>query len=117
MTIVRRKLAAGLQKAQKSLTIVIGSPKTVIPKLKTILNVLRPGALIIFSVQGPVNNQDRQTSMRLIAQEVVPALREYAREIDLPDAFERVPGSIKLQSGTSRTPVSDRGPLKELGIL
>ncbi|MGC1342596.1 MAG: LLM class flavin-dependent oxidoreductase [Candidatus Binataceae bacterium] len=114
---VRRKLAAGLQKAQKSLTIVIGSPKTVIPKFKTILNVLRPGALIIFSVQGPVNNQDRQTSMRLIAQEVVPALREYAREIDLPDAFERVPGSVKLQSGTSRIPVADRGPLKELGIL
>ncbi|HVA79973.1 MAG TPA: hypothetical protein VNF29_03530, partial [Candidatus Binataceae bacterium] len=114
---VRRKLVAGYQKAQHSLSIVIGSPKTVIPKLKSILNVLRPGALMIFSVQGPVSNQDRQTSMRLIAQEVIPTLREYAREIDLPDAFERAPGSIKLPSGASRAPVADRGPLKELGIL
>ena len=78
--------------------------------------MLRPGALIIFSVQGPVPNKDRQISMKLIANEVIPALREHARAIDLPDALERTPGTVKLNGGVSRVPVSDRGPLKELGL-
>jgi len=78
--------------------------------------VLRPGSLVIFSVQGPVGNEDRQTSMRLIAQEIIPALKEHAKSIGLLDAFERTPGSIKLRAGVSRGPVSDRGPLKELGL-
>jgi hypothetical protein len=55
--------------------------------------------------------------MKLIAQEVIPALKEHARAIDLPDALERTPGSVKLRAGVSRLPVSDRGPLKELGLI
>jgi alkanesulfonate monooxygenase SsuD/methylene tetrahydromethanopterin reductase-like flavin-dependent oxidoreductase (luciferase family) len=113
---IRQKLIPGYQKAQKGLQLIIGSPKNVIPKLKAILSVLRPGAIVIFSVQGPVPNKDRQISMKLIAQEVIPALREHAKAIDLPDALERKPGSIKLRAGVSRIPVSDRGPLKELGL-
>jgi hypothetical protein len=113
---VRQKLMPGYQKAQKAIQLVIGTPKSVLPKLKAILTVLRPGSLVIFSVQGPVPNADRQTSMRLIAQEIIPALKEHAKSIDLVDALERTPGSIKLTTGTSRRPVSDRGPLKELGL-
>ena len=75
-----------------------------------------PSIRPIFSVQGPVSNEDRQTSMRLIAQEVIPALKEHAKSIDLHDAFERIPGSKKLRAGVARGPVSDRGPLKELGL-
>jgi alkanesulfonate monooxygenase SsuD/methylene tetrahydromethanopterin reductase-like flavin-dependent oxidoreductase (luciferase family) len=114
---IRRKLIPGYQKAQKALQLIIGSPKSVIPKLKAIMSTLRPGALIIFSVQGPVSNEDRQISMKLIAQEVIPALKEHAKAIDLPDALERTPGSVKLRTGVSRLPVSDRGPLKELGLV
>jgi alkanesulfonate monooxygenase SsuD/methylene tetrahydromethanopterin reductase-like flavin-dependent oxidoreductase (luciferase family) len=113
---IRQKLIPGYQRAQTQLQLIIGNPKSVTAKLKSILSVLRPGALVIFSVQGPVGNQDRQTSMRLIAQEIIPALREHAQAIDLPDAFERKPGSIKLTPGTARVPASDRGPLKELGL-
>jgi alkanesulfonate monooxygenase SsuD/methylene tetrahydromethanopterin reductase-like flavin-dependent oxidoreductase (luciferase family) len=113
---IRAKLIPGYQKAQKAIQLVIGTPKSVIPKLKAILTVLRPGALVIFSVQGPVANADRQTSMRLIAQEIIPALKEHSKSIGLLDAFERAPGSVKLTAGTSRGPVSDRGPLKELGL-
>ena len=71
--------------------------------MKAILTMLRPGRRSsMFNVQGPVSNKDRQTSMRLIAQEVMPALKEHANSIDLLDAFERTPGSIKLTAGTSR---------------
>jgi alkanesulfonate monooxygenase SsuD/methylene tetrahydromethanopterin reductase-like flavin-dependent oxidoreductase (luciferase family) len=111
---VRRKLRAGLEKVERNYQVIAGSPKTVIPKVKAILRILRPGVFIMFSVQGPVSNEDRRTSMRLFAQEVMPALHDYAREIDLPDPFQRTPGSVNLNA--SRTPVVDRGPLAELGL-
>ncbi|MEW6300473.1 MAG: hypothetical protein AB1671_22505, partial [Thermodesulfobacteriota bacterium] len=114
---VRRKLTAGYQKAQKNLQVIVGTPTSVLPKLKTLLQVLRPGIFVFFNVQGPVSNRDRMTSMRLLAEEVVPALREYAREIDLRDPYERTPGSVKLQAGVSWAPVVDRDPLASLGLV
>jgi alkanesulfonate monooxygenase SsuD/methylene tetrahydromethanopterin reductase-like flavin-dependent oxidoreductase (luciferase family) len=113
---VRRKLRAGLEKVKRNYQVIAGTPASVTPKIKAILRVLRPGVFIMFSVQGPVSNEDRQASMRLFAQEVMPALRAYAKEIDLPDPFERTPGSIPLAAGTKRAPVADRAPLAELGL-
>ena len=46
----------------------------------------------------------------------MPALQEYGKEIALPDAFMRTPGSVTLNDGVSRSPVADRGLLKELGL-
>jgi hypothetical protein len=43
-------------------------------------------------------------------------MKAYAKEIDLPDPFERFPGSVKLQSGTKRAPVVDRTPLSSLNL-
>ena len=114
--VVRKKLLSGYQKVQNNHQLIIGSPKTVIPKLKLLLQILRPGVFVFFNVQGTVSNEDRLTSMRLIANEVMPELREYAKEIDLPDSYQRTPGSVALQSGVSPAPVSDRGPLEELGL-
>lgn len=34
--------------------------------------------------------------------------REYAKELDLPDPYERTPGVVKTQAGAKRTPVVDR---------
>jgi hypothetical protein len=56
------------------------------------------------------------TSMRLFAEEVIPALREHAKAIDLPDPFERTPGSVKPTAWRSRAPVSDRAPIPALGL-
>ena len=110
------KLRAGLQKVQNNYQVIVGTPKTVLPKIKSILQVLRPGVFIMFSVQGPVSDEDRKRSMRLFAQEIMPALHEYGKEIGLPDAFMRTPGSVTLNDGVSRSAVVDRGPLKELGL-
>jgi hypothetical protein len=114
---IRRKLANSYQKAQQGLQIIVGSPQTVIPKVKTLLQVLRPGIFIFFHIQGPVSNADRLTSMRLMAQEVVPAIREYAKEIDLPDPYERTPGEVRAYAGARRLPVVDREPLSALGLV
>jgi hypothetical protein len=81
-----------------------------------LLQVLRPSVFIFFNVQGPVSNADRQTCVRLLADAVAPAIRDYAKEIALPDPFERVPGSVKFRTGTTRLPVVDRSPLDALGL-
>jgi hypothetical protein len=96
--------------------LIVGTPETVIPKIKTIMSVLRIGIFIILSIQGPVADDDRRTSMRLFADAVIPALKSHAKEIDLLDPFERVPGSVKLAPGTKRAPVVDREWLKGLDL-
>jgi alkanesulfonate monooxygenase SsuD/methylene tetrahydromethanopterin reductase-like flavin-dependent oxidoreductase (luciferase family) len=113
---VHRKLVAGLEKVKRNYQVIAGTPKTVTTKIKAILNILRPGVFIMFSVQGPVSNEDRMASMRLFAQEVMPALHEHAKTIDLPDPFQRTPGSVALAAGVARAPVADRAPLQELGL-
>ena len=50
-------------------------------------------------------------------EEVMPAIREYAKELDLPDPYERTPGVVKAHAGARRTPVVDRSPLASLGLV
>lgn len=109
---VRMKLKAGFEKGQRNLQLLIGTPKSVIPKIKQILDVIRPGTLTFFAVQGPVSNEDRLRSMQLLGEHVIPEIREYSQKIGLKDPFERKPGSVKLTSGTKRGPVVDREALK-----
>ena len=63
-----------------------------------------------------MSDDERRTSMRLFAEEVMPALKEHARALDLPDPFERTPGSVTLRAGAKRAPVVDRSPLTSLGF-
>jgi alkanesulfonate monooxygenase SsuD/methylene tetrahydromethanopterin reductase-like flavin-dependent oxidoreductase (luciferase family) len=113
---IRGKLQAALLRGQKNLQVIVGTPKSVIPKIKGILSVLRTGIFIILSIQGPVGDDDRRTSMRLFAEEVIPAMKDHAKEIGLADPFQRTPGSVKLAPGVKRAPVVDRGPLASLGF-
>jgi len=113
---IRRKLHAALLRGQQNMQVIVGTPKTVIPKIQAIMSVLRVGIFIILSLQGPHSDEERRTSMRLFAEEVIPALKEHARAIGLLDPFQRTPGSIKLSAGTKRAPVVDRGPLTALGF-
>jgi alkanesulfonate monooxygenase SsuD/methylene tetrahydromethanopterin reductase-like flavin-dependent oxidoreductase (luciferase family) len=89
-------------KAVDSLQIIAGTPKTVIPKIRKILEVLRPGTFGVFQSQGPVSLEDRMTSIRLLGQEVLPAVREFGKELGLVDPFERKPGSRPHTAGTKR---------------
>src|ERR1700723_2072759 len=79
-TEVRKKLQAALMRGQQNMQVLAGTPKTLIPKIKSIMSVLRTGIFIILSIQGPVGDEDRRTSMRLFAQEVIPELKAYAKE-------------------------------------
>lgn len=109
---VRQKLIKGFEKGQRNLQLLIGTPKSVIPKIKQIMDVIRPGTFTFFAVQGPVSNEDRMRCIQLLGEHVIPEVREYAKKIGLMDPFERKTGSVKLTHGTKRAPVVDREALK-----
>ena len=70
------------------LRIIAGTPKTVIAKLRRILEETRPGILALWGNDGRVSQEDSLTCIRLLGQEVFPAMREIAKELDLKSPFE-----------------------------
>ncbi len=113
---LRAKLVKGYEKVQETMQVVVGSPETVSKKIKNILSVIRPGVFTCFAIQGNVSDQDRLRSVELLGKEVLPELRRFAREIDLPGPFERTPGSVSLAAGSKRAAVCDRAALEKLGL-
>ena len=113
---VKAKLDSGLKRIEGRLQLIAGSPKTVLEKVKLVLRVLRPGIFIMFNVQGAASNEERMGNMRMFAQEVMPGLREYGKEIGLHDAFQKTPGAVKLEPGAPRAPVNEREVLYEVGL-
>ena len=70
------------------LRIIAGTPKTVVPKLKRILEETRPGILALWGNDGKVSQKDSLTCIKMIGEEVFPQIREIARELDLKSPFE-----------------------------
>src|SRR5919112_6154869 len=70
------------------LRIIAGTPKTVVAKLKRILEQTRPGILALWGNDGRVSQEDSLTCIRLMGTEVFPAIREIAKELDLKSPFE-----------------------------
>jgi hypothetical protein len=108
----KRKIYGTYQKAQDGLQIIIGTPKSVLPKLRLIMEVLHPGIFGLFQAQGPLTLEQRMTSTRLLGQEVLPAMREIAKELGIVDPFEREPGSRAHTAGTQRDSLVDLNALK-----
>ncbi len=81
------------------LRIIAGTPKTVVPKLKRILEETRPGILALWGNDGRVSQEDSLTCIKLIGQEVFPQIREIAKELDLKSPFEaNAPVNIKYST-------------------
>src|SRR6476646_1195540 len=77
-----------LEKQMEELMIIAGTPKTVIAKLRILLEETRPGILGFWGNDGTVSHQDAKTCIRLLGQEVFPAVREMAKEFGLESPFE-----------------------------
>jgi alkanesulfonate monooxygenase SsuD/methylene tetrahydromethanopterin reductase-like flavin-dependent oxidoreductase (luciferase family) len=108
----KAKIYGNYQKAQDGLQIIIGTPKSVLPKLRLIMETLRPGIFGLFTIQGPVSATDRLNNVRLMGQEVLPAMREIAKELGIKDPFEVAPGSRPYTAGTTRDSLVDLEALK-----
>ena len=59
-----------------------------IPKLRHVLEETRPSIYGLWGNDGNISNEDARTCIRLLGQEVMPAMREYGKELGLTDPFE-----------------------------
>ncbi len=74
-------------------TIICGTPKTVIPKIRHVLEYLRPGSIFFWDGDGAMTHDDAMRSLRLMGEEVIPAVREIAKDLELPGPFEVDPAT------------------------
>ena len=81
-------------------TIICGTPKTVIPKIREVLEYVRPGSIFFWDGDGAMTHDDAMRSLRLMGEEVIPAVREIAKELDLPGPFEVNPATNKPMEPT-----------------
>ena len=70
------------------LTIITGTPDTVIEKVKHVLDYLRPGSIFFWDGDGAMTHEDTMRSLKLMGEEVLPAIREYGAELELNSPFE-----------------------------
>ena len=64
------------QELQDEYHLVVGSPDTVIKKLRYIKEELGIGALLLEAQGGPLSHKDTMRSLELFGKEVIPALKE-----------------------------------------
>ncbi len=68
--------------------IIAGTPKTVIARLKMLIEHTRPGIMGFWGNDGKVSPEDTRTCIRLLCQEVMPAVREHGKSLGLRSPFE-----------------------------
>ena len=63
--------------------------------MRHVLEYLRPGSIFFWDGDGAMNHDDAMRSLRLMGEEVIPACREMAKELDLqgPSRSTRRPTS------------------------
>jgi hypothetical protein len=71
-----------------SMSIIAGTPAQVIEKLRIILEETQPSILALWANDGRISHEDSKTCIRLIGQEVLPALREIGNKLQLRSPFE-----------------------------
>jgi alkanesulfonate monooxygenase SsuD/methylene tetrahydromethanopterin reductase-like flavin-dependent oxidoreductase (luciferase family) len=74
-------------------TIITGTPETVIPKIRHVLEYIRPGSIFFWDGDGAMTHDDSMRSLRLMGDEVLPAVREIADELGLDSPFEVNPAN------------------------
>ena len=83
--------AAGYEAILEANRMIIGSPATVIRKLRTVLARVRLGILAVWTNDGSISHKDTMRCLELMGQEVLPALREIGAELELTDPFQKTP--------------------------
>lgn len=102
---VKQTIYSGYPDVLKDMVMIAGTPDNVVPKLKKVMDILRPG-IFSFWLDGPVPAKDRLRCLELLNLDVIPALREHGKKLGLVDPFHCLPGSRPLR-GSTPDPVSD----------
>ena len=83
------------------MSIICGTPQTVMPKVRKVLEELRPGSIFFWDGDGAMTHEDSMRGLRLMGEEVIPATREIAQELDLSGPFEMDPRTLQPVAGES----------------
>ncbi len=67
---------------------VVGTPESVIPKIRHVLETLRPGNVIFWHGDGDVTHEEALRAIRHMGEYVLPAVRDIGAELGLDGAFE-----------------------------
>ena len=89
----RRDVFGTYEEQAAKYSIVSGTPKTVIPRIRHVLEYLRPGTVFFWDGDGAMTHEDSMRSLRLMGEEVLPAVREIADELELRGPFEVDPAT------------------------
>jgi alkanesulfonate monooxygenase SsuD/methylene tetrahydromethanopterin reductase-like flavin-dependent oxidoreductase (luciferase family) len=88
-------LGQAYEKQIADYTIIAGTPKTVLPKIRHVLEYLRPGSIFFWDGDGAMNHDDAMRSLRLMGEEIIPAVHEMGEELELPSSFDVNPATGK----------------------
>jgi alkanesulfonate monooxygenase SsuD/methylene tetrahydromethanopterin reductase-like flavin-dependent oxidoreductase (luciferase family) len=84
----RKQSMPPFEKQFAAMSIIAGTPKQVIEKLRVIVEETRPSILALWGNDGKVSHEDSKTCIRLLGQEVMPAIREIGNKLGLKSPFE-----------------------------
>jgi alkanesulfonate monooxygenase SsuD/methylene tetrahydromethanopterin reductase-like flavin-dependent oxidoreductase (luciferase family) len=107
LTRAHARIDESFERHLRDMQIVAGTPDQVLPKLKLVLSVLRPGLLVFMNVQGNCSDARRRRNMELLGKEILPELRAHAGGLGLTSMLDVRPGSRALATGEERAPVVD----------
>ncbi len=86
--------------------IIAGTPATVVKRLTELLEKARPSILAFWANDGKTGHEDSMTCIRLLCQEVMPAVREIGQRLGLPSPFElNTPVSLACTPRAALRPV------------
>ena len=72
----------------ETMQIIAGTPDQVIAKLRLLMEATRPGIFAFWGNDGFVSHEDTLSCIRLLGQEVMPAVREIAADLGLNSPFD-----------------------------
>jgi alkanesulfonate monooxygenase SsuD/methylene tetrahydromethanopterin reductase-like flavin-dependent oxidoreductase (luciferase family) len=98
---------ASLERQMRNLTLIAGTPKQVVEKLRIIMEETRPSILGLYGNDGRINHEDSKTCIRLTGQEVLPAIREIGKSLGLESPFDlNTPVSLAYSSVEAPKPAA-----------
>ncbi len=90
--IAKQKKLAGhdelLKTRLETMEIIAGDPKSCIEKIRIWLEETRPSILMLWANDGKINHADSMECIRLLGEEVLPAVREIGDELGIKDPFQ-----------------------------
>jgi alkanesulfonate monooxygenase SsuD/methylene tetrahydromethanopterin reductase-like flavin-dependent oxidoreductase (luciferase family) len=67
---------------------IVGTPDSVLPKIRHVLESLRPGNVLFWHGDGDMTHEEAMRGIRYMGEYVLPAVRQMGEELELRSAFE-----------------------------